>query len=138
RRFLLIWAIAPLLVLSLSRGRARPYALPVLPAYACLVVAWWKDTVSGRTLPRWATVALGALISLGSVAIAGSVLAILLFVPRELDMFELAGAILALVAGASWVVGALRDRAFASSANAAVLVALVVVGGFVTASGRLV
>src|SRR5205085_9269361 len=36
-RFLRIWAVAPLLALSLSQARARFYAVPVLPANALLV-----------------------------------------------------------------------------------------------------
>ena len=56
-RFLLVWALAPLVFLSFSRGRSRPYALPVLPAYACLI-AWASGSLVEATA---GSVALSAL-----------------------------------------------------------------------------
>jgi 4-amino-4-deoxy-L-arabinose transferase-like glycosyltransferase len=74
--FLWSWLLPPLAVLSLASSKRSIYLLPLTPALALLVAAWWRAREGraarrGRTT-RWAVVpalilaALGALIAVGA------------------------------------------------------------------------
>lgn len=88
-RFLLVWALAPLVALSFSQARARNYAIPVTPAFALLVALSWHEL----TLPRWAREGLAWLWLAAAVAIAGITAALVRL--GEADAVALVAAVVA-------------------------------------------
>jgi 4-amino-4-deoxy-L-arabinose transferase-like glycosyltransferase len=72
---LLAWALAPLVLLSISVEKRNIYALPVVPAWALLIGAWVQEMASGASAGlRRATIAACAL--LGLSALGGLLLAL--------------------------------------------------------------
>jgi len=66
--FFLSFAVAPLLLLSLSRAKDSVYALPAFPALVLLCAAWCEDELRRGT--RWATRTAGG-VGLGTALAAG-------------------------------------------------------------------
>ncbi len=131
-RFALVWAIAPLVVLSFSKGRARAYALPVLPGYAILVALWWRDL---GEVPRWARLATVAIVAALAAALAGAVVAISVLAADRLDALEVGGAVLALAAAALWI-RRREDASFPASEAGALSLGCVILAAFLVYSGR--
>ncbi|HZV02866.1 MAG TPA: phospholipid carrier-dependent glycosyltransferase [Planctomycetota bacterium] len=134
-RFALAWAFVPLVVLSFSSGRARSYALPMIPAYALLIVGWWRDTIASRDMPLPARRLVAGVLSVAAAAFVALVIAIAVREPDHLDVLEGAGAAIALVAAGVWIARH-RDPAFARSERAALLCALLPLAALLVYSGR--
>jgi 4-amino-4-deoxy-L-arabinose transferase-like glycosyltransferase len=63
RRYLLLWALTPLLFFSAARNIIWPYALPALPAAALWAGAWMADR--GERAEVWVAAGLGLSLLLG-------------------------------------------------------------------------
>jgi len=128
-RFLIIWAVVPLAVLTLSAARARFYAVPVTPAYALLVTAVWNDlalTPAVRTVLGWLSWAGGVAVIATAVAFA---------ILGRLDVL----AVLAGVMGATAIAGLVVRRDPGASREALALSFLpAVVGGYLLFSSSFV
>ncbi len=133
-RFVLAWAVVPLVVLSFSSGRARPYALPMLPAYALLIAGWWRDTVASADTPQSARRGIAVLMGIGAALLAVTVVVIGVREPGHLDFLEVVGAAVVLVAAGIWLARH-RDPAFGRSETAALLLGLVPLGALLVYSG---
>ena len=146
-RFLALWALLPLLLLTISKGKARNYALPVVPAYALLVASWWHSTLLDREVPLWGQRLFRVLARLLPLAVVGGAAVALVHDARALqprtftsvgdpafpllfDGHVLAAALLALVPG---IVLFRRGRGgrLASRESGALLLGLVVIGGYI-------
>jgi 4-amino-4-deoxy-L-arabinose transferase-like glycosyltransferase len=131
-RFALVWAVAPLVVLSFSKGRARPYVLPALPGYALLVALWWRDL---GEVPRWARLTTVAITSALAATVAGAVVAIGVLAPDRLDALEVGGALLAVAAAGLWLFRR-EEASFPSSEAGALSFGCIVLAAFLVYSGR--
>jgi 4-amino-4-deoxy-L-arabinose transferase-like glycosyltransferase len=136
-RLLTIWAVAPLVVLSFSHGRSRSYALPVLPAYACLSAVLWEDVVRAGALASWARALIGAVVLAGAALVVGAAVAIAVLESGEACALSVGGGALALAVGIAIARG-WRRPGFFTTEEAATLASLVVVSGFLVYSGRFV
>jgi 4-amino-4-deoxy-L-arabinose transferase-like glycosyltransferase len=126
-RFLALWAVVPLVVLSASQARARIYALPVVPAYALLVALAWRswDGPRARTLAGW--LALGVALTVVTFVVA-------LGVTSGVDALELGGGLAAL-AIAIGLVGRRARGITPERETAALLVCAAVLAGYFVYSG---
>ncbi|MBI3722420.1 glycosyltransferase family 39 protein [bacterium] len=131
-RFLLLWAVVPILLLTLSQGKGRSYLGPVVPAYALLIARWWKTDVSTGRLPAWGYVLLGVLAFGGAIGVLGFVAWRVAFLglswPHAADSLEVLGALVA--AGAALALVALPAERRRSSESGALLAGLIAVGAY--------
>jgi 4-amino-4-deoxy-L-arabinose transferase-like glycosyltransferase len=141
-RFLWIWAVVPLVLLTISKGKARNYALPVVPGYALLIASFWHTNVLGNEHPiasKRVFRALAHVIPLGVLAAAGffahdasQIRLDLDARPRHVssvDGLVLMAALLALATGCACVWNN-RGGRLAGRESGALLICLAVVSGF--------
>ncbi len=93
-RFLLLWAMAPMVALSFSQARARYYIVPLVPAYALLMTLVWEEVSLTPFLVKclralWVVAALGVAVS-GAVILAWGGLDALVVVALLLALGSLA------------------------------------------------
>jgi 4-amino-4-deoxy-L-arabinose transferase-like glycosyltransferase len=143
--FLRVWAIAPLVALSFSQARSRFYALPVTPAYALILVGWWRSLAEreapppgtlvheSRVVERWVTLTLTVVAALAATAVVAFVSWLAWQEPGALCGLAVAGAVLAVLAAAG-LVFTLRSQP--TSEATALLVCLLVVAAALVYSGK--
>lgn len=106
KRFLLAWIVAGFILLSLASTKREIYLLPLCPAVAILVSAWFERVLAR---PRWAEVCLvifASIIFLGDLAVWGAAIYI-----RNWSGLAIAVGLVA--ATAYWVRGQSRPQALA-------------------------
>ena len=93
-RFLLLWAMAPMVALSFSQARARYYMVPLVPAYALLMTLVWEEVSLTPLLVKclrglWVVAALSVAVT-GGVILAWGGLDVLVVVALLLALGSLA------------------------------------------------
>jgi 4-amino-4-deoxy-L-arabinose transferase-like glycosyltransferase len=96
-RFLLVWALAPILLLLLSRSKRQVYLMPILPAYAIMTSSWLVVIANQPRLRGLLKVSVWLLALLEA---AGAVTLALLLAAGRAPAWATLGALVVLTAGA--------------------------------------